>query len=135
MKRLSFLAILTVLLGVGAHSQVLNQATVAWINLDNPAADPFLCVFANTIENVAFMDWFLDLDGKEVRNLRQREEGDLHQNFKRETERLNVKYISIHIIQRRWIETNGKIDIAVYFLVYIYERDGNRYYLVATTEY
>ena len=135
MKRFSFLAALTLLLAVGANAQVLNQATVAWIKTDNPAADPFLCVFGNTIENVMFMDWFLDLNGKEVRNLRQREEVDIHQYFKREAERLNAKYISIHIMSRRIVETNNGIDLQNFFIVVICERVGNRYYKVASNDY
>ncbi|MDR2597949.1 MAG: hypothetical protein LBC76_11605 [Treponema sp.] len=133
MKRLTFFAALTALLAVTAHAQVLNQASVKLIRLDNPAADPYLCVFGNTIEDVTLIDRYINLDRKEVMYLRQREEVNLHQTFRSETERSNANYLSIHIIQRRLLETNGGIDIEVYFLVDVYERVGNRYYFVASS--
>lgn len=133
MKRLAFFAALTALLAVTAHAQVLNRATVETI-IFSQAADPYLCVFANTVEDVMLITGLLDLNGKEVRSLRQREEVAPYEIVSREAERLNAKYISIHIIQRKLIETNGKMDIGNYFLVNVLERDGNRYYLVASTQ-
>jgi len=133
LKRLAFFAALTALLAVTAHAQVLNRATVETI-IFSQAADPYLCVFANTVEDVMLITGLLDLNGKEVRSLRQREEVAPYEIVSREAERLNAKYISIHIIQRKLIETNGKMDIGNYFLVNVLERDGNRYYLVASTQ-
>ncbi len=135
MKRLTFFAALIALLAVTVHAQVLNQASVKLIRLDNPGADPYLCVFGNTIDDITLIDSFINLDRKEVRYLRQREEVNLHQTFKFEMERTNANYLSIHIIQRRLLETNVGIDIEVYFLVDVYERIGNRYYFIASNNY
>lgn len=136
MKRISFLIFLTVLLVCGVNAQVHEQATVAVISLpDNPGADPYMCVFGNTIVDVTFLDSFLDLNGKEVRYLRQREESNLNQTFVREFQRLNARFMSVYIVQRRMIEKNGKVDFETYFIVRIYEREGSRYYQVAGNDY
>jgi hypothetical protein len=134
MKRLSFVTILTVLLVFSINAQVQQQATVSWIsNPEYPGADPCLCVFGNTIEDITLIDYLLDLNGKEIRYLRQREEYSLNQTFAREFQRLNARFISLHIIQRRWPE--GNTAITVYFIVEVYERVGNKYYLVAGNSY
>jgi hypothetical protein len=135
MKRLTFLTILTILLVCGANAQVHEQATVAWISIPDVPSDPFLCIFGNTIEDITLIDSMLDLNGKEVRYLRQREESSPNQTFTREFQRLNARFMSVHIVQRRLIEKNGKVDFETYFLVDVYERVSSKYYLVASNNY
>jgi hypothetical protein len=106
---------------------------VEWFSV-SPDADPFLCVFANTLEDVTLIDSLLNLKGKEVRSLLQREAVDSHPVL-REMERLNARFMGIHTIQREPVQINGKTDIAVYFLVQIVEQTGGRYYLMADNKY
>ena len=135
MKRLSFLTILTVLLVCAINAQVQQQATMALISLpESPAADPFLCFFGNTIEDIALIDHYVDIDGKEPMFLRQREDVNLNQTFAREFQRLNVRFLSVHTIQRRF-SADRNPPITTYFIVDIYERVGSRYYLVASNRY
>ena len=130
LKCLSFLVIMLVLLVCGLNAQqVLEQATVAIIDGGNPAADPYLCVFGNRTEDVVLLDYHLNLDGKEVALLRERQEqNNLPHIFTREMERLNVRFMSIHIYQRRF-EGN---TLVTFWHVDIIERVGNRYYLIAS---
>jgi len=133
MKRLSILVILTILLAVVANAQVLNQATVQWIEIDNSGAEPFLCVFGNTPEDVTLIDSLVGLDGKEVFSLRERvEQTNLSKIFINEMIRLNVRFLSIHTTQRRFDAEKG---IVAYFIVDIIERVGNKYYLVASSNF
>ena len=134
MKRLSILIILTALLVSGLNAQVQQQATAAWITT-SPEADPFLCVFGNTIDDVMLISSFLDLNGKEARYLNQREEYNPHQNIRREMERLNARFLNMHIIQRRVVEKNGQFGIEIFFMVRVFERTGGRYYLIASNDY
>jgi hypothetical protein len=118
------------------NAQVFEQATVAWIKTDpDGGADPFLCVFGNKIEDVILIDYLLDFDGKKVEYLREREEVFLSQYFTREMERLNVRFLNIHIVQRKLSEVNGKMDVITYFFVDIVERVGGKYYIVATNNW
>jgi hypothetical protein len=133
MKRLSFLTILLVLLASGMNAQVQRQATVAWISSTNPAADPYLCVFGNSIEDVRLIESDLDLDGKDVLFLRQRERATPDQNFTREMERLNAKFMCIYIVQRRYV---GEPKIFEhYFIAVLVERVGNVYYEIGGNNY
>jgi hypothetical protein len=131
MKRLSFLAILIILLTVAANAQVQNRATIEWIKLDNPpGADPFLCIFGNSVEDVSLIDYFLDLNGADVMYLSERiEQTTLPQAFINEMIRLNARFLNIHTIQRRIDDKKGIVD---YFHVDIIERVGNKYYIIAS---
>jgi hypothetical protein len=116
------------------NAQVHEQAAVAWISIpEYPAADPLLCVFGNTIEDITLIDYLLDLNGKEVRYLRQREEVNLNPALAREFQRFNAQFMSVHTVQRRWPE--GSAAITVYFIVDVYERAGGKYYFVASNNY
>lgn len=134
MKRLLMLVALMVLFASGMNAQVIQRATVTWITV-NPGADPYLCVFGNTPEDVQLIDTLLNLGGKELRNVPQREEINLAQNIRREAELLNTRYVSVHIIQRdpnKFDEfMKGNYYLMYYFIVNVYERVNNRYYLVA----
>ena len=134
MKRLAFFTILSVILTIGTNAQVNNRATIANITV-NPGADPYLCVFGNTINDVTMLDSLLDLNGKEVMYLREKKETFPHQLFISEMERLNARFLSVHTYQRHLVETNGKVNIIGYFLVDIIERVGSRYYVIASNNY
>jgi hypothetical protein len=131
MKRLLFMAIFFILLVCGINAQVQQQATVAWIKGNIPGAEDFLCVFANSIDDVTLLDYHLNgahlRHGQEARYLGEREEVNLPPFFTREMERLNTRYMSIHTIQRRL----GGESFVVYFIVQIVERVNNRYYIIA----
>ena len=116
--------------GINAQ-QVLQQATVAIIEGGNPGADPFLCVFGNRIEDVTLLDYHLNLDGKEVRYLREREEINLPLVFAREMTRLNARFLSIHTYQRRIVGNS----LVTYWIVDIIERVGNKYFIIANNNY
>jgi len=131
MKRLSILIILTVLLTIVANAQVQERATIQWVKLDNPpGADPFLCIFGNSVEDVSLIDYFLDLNGADVMYLSERiEQTTIPQAFINEMIRLNVRFLNIHIIQRRIDDKRG---VVAYFHVDIIERVGNKYYIIAS---
>jgi len=130
LKRLTFLTIMLALIVCGINAQIFEQANVAWIQTDpNGGADPVLCVFGNTIDDIILIDHLLDLDGKEVMYLPEREEIIPFQYYRLEMERLNARFLSVHIVQRRFDEVKIITD---YFLVYVIERIGDRYYIIAS---
>jgi hypothetical protein len=133
MKHLSFLVILLVLLASGINAQVQQQATIAWISSTNPGADPYLCVFGNSLEAIRLIESDLDLDGKEVMFLRQRERFTPDPNFTREMERLNAKFMSIYIVQRRFVD--GPKMFEHYFIAILIERANNVYYEIGGSNY
>ena len=133
MKRLSFLVILLALFTSGMNAQVQQQATIAWISSTNPAADPCLCVFGNSIESVRLIESDLDLDGKEVLFLRQRERASPDPNFTREMERLNARFMCVYFVQRRFVD--GPKIIEHYFGAVLFEKVGNVYYEIGGNGY
>jgi len=121
-----------VFLAVSLYAQVQAQAIVEWIrDPENPGADEYLCVFGNTIEDVTLIDGELDLNGKEVMYLNQREETSVNKVFRDEWERLNTRFFSLHILQRRL--TYDERIFVHYFIVYVFERAGNKIYIIAST--
>jgi hypothetical protein len=140
MKRLTFFALLLALLVCGASAQILDQATVEVININPDVNDPFLCVFGNTIEDVALIFSFSGINdilkGKTVQYLRERQEmPNLHPLFTREMERLRANFLSLHKVSYGFEMVNGNIEGTWYLYVDIIERIGNRYYRVATNNY
>ena len=133
MKKTIFTVILLALSVCGINAQVQQQATIAWISSTNPGADPYLCVFGNTIESVRLIESDLDLDGKEVMFLRNRERVSPDQNFTREMERLNARFMCLYIVQRRFVE--GPKLIEHYFIAVLIERAGNIYYEIGGNNY
>jgi hypothetical protein len=132
MKKKILTMILFVMFVCGLNAQqILEQATVMIIDGGNPAADPYLCVFGNRTEDVTLLNYHLNLDGKEVQLLREREEANLPQIFTSEMERLNVRFMSVFIYQRRFVDNR----IVSYWLVDIIEKVGNKYYFIADNRY
>jgi len=133
MKKITFAAVL-IFLAASLYAQVQQQATVAWIvNPDSPGADPYLCIFGNTIDDIILIDSDLDLGGKVVRYLSQREEFRLADIFEREWARLNTRFFSVHIVQRRLVD-DERIFVH-YFMVRVYEKVGNNIYFIASNDY
>jgi hypothetical protein len=62
-------------------------------------ADPFLCLFANTVEDIALIDSELYIK-QEVRYLRQKEETDLSQIFKQKMEKTKCTVYKYSYSQR-----------------------------------
>jgi len=133
MKKITITAVF-IFLAASMYAQVQQQAIVAWIvNPDNPGADPYLCVFGNTIDDIILIDYDLDLGGKEVRYLSQREEARLPEIFFREWIRLNTRFFSLHIVQRRLVDDER--FFVHYYIVRVYEQDGNNAYFIASNDY
>lgn len=131
MKHLSFLTILSLVLVFSINAQVMEQATVAWIKTDTGGgADPFLCVFANTPNDVTLLYYVLNVDNKPLRGLNQPQEFDLHEMLAREMTIRNARLLALHIVQRKV----GESGIITYFHVRVFERIGDKYYLVASNE-
>jgi hypothetical protein len=130
MKRPYLFTLLMFLFVSGIYAQVREQATIAWISVPGSSAEPFLCVFGNTPQDVILIDGMLNLK-QEVQTLTQRVEANPAEIFKQQMERLNVRLLNIHVIQRAAVEGT----IVRHFLVFIYERVDGKYYLVATNDY
>jgi hypothetical protein len=115
------------------NAQVKQRATVEWIDAGG-GADYFLCVFGDTVEDVALIDRLLDLRGQEVKYLTEREEVEWAPStpFIEEMKRLNARFLSVHIIQRGFFMEDDKVKFVVYFLVDVIEREGSKYYRVAS---
>ena len=134
MKKSIFLAFLTFLFLSSLSAQVESQANVAWIITNpNPDADPYLCAFGNSPNDVTLLNSVLNLRGRNLVALNEREEANLPQSITREMERLNARFLAVYIIQRELdYERALRGENIVYFIVDAYERVGNRYYRVAT---
>ena len=133
MKRITFLTILLILLVSGISAQVKEWAVVTWIQPENPGAEPSLCVFGHSIDDVMLLDGSLNLGGHEVMWMRQRQVFSIYQNIAHEMERLNMKYAVIYTFYRRIVD--GPQRIETFFLATIIEKDGNNYYHIGGTGY
>lgn len=119
----------------GLNAQIQTQANVAWIVI-NPEADPYLCFFGNSPDEVTLMNSVLNLQSKDLQVLPERENANLPQVITREFERLNARFLTIYIIQRELdYEKALRGENIIYFIVDAFERVGDRYYRVATNNY
>jgi len=135
MKKITFAAGF-VFLAFSIYSQSQNGVTILEIDVpNNPAADPNLCAFGNSVEDVTLKNIEFVREVLFVREGISVSDADSYLNpaIRREWEQLKTRYVSVHIVQRYL--TNDERIIAVHFLVEIYERKGNNYYLVATNNY
>lgn len=126
MKHFYFLSALMLFFVCNINAQ---QATI--ISFVSQEGEGIFSVFGNSFEDVTFVNQYIKINRTEVRRLNQRVEVDLAGILRNEMEQRNASFLNLFFTNYTLEIADGRPITGYNFISIVYERVGNRYYVIA----